>query len=1107
MRATLLLLGSALVVGCVDPSLVPCGDLLCPADSLCVAERCATQLQVDACAPLADGDMCEAGAAPGLCDRGICIASVCGNEIVDLGEGCDDGNLESGDGCRGDCQKLEVCGDAIADTGEGCDDGNENTVDGCDQCVLTTWQARAVIGRAVPGLETSFTMEGIATDRDGNVYIADYDNHRIRRLDPDGQMTTIAGTGVDGFSGDGGPALAAQLYRPRDVAVDGLGNVYIADGFRVRRVDPTGIITTVPGLGSVGAVAVDGIGTLFVAVGNGISKVDTNGTITTLATGLSPFDIALDAAGNVYVANYSTHRILRVDPTGAVTTVAGTTSGYSGDDGPATAAQLSYPNGVALDAAGNLYISEWGNDRIRRVAATGIITTLAGTTAGFAGDGGQAAVAQLAGPEGVAVGADGTVYVADGGNYRLRAIAPTGVITTVAGNGSPFATADAPATSVSIPYPYAVAADSAGSLYISDVDSSSILRVDPSGVLTTVVGIAGGGFGGDGGDARQALLSAPWGISIDPAGNLLIADSANDRIRRVDTNGIITTIAGNGTRGFGGDGGLATSAALNIPYAVAGDSDGNVYIADSSNHRVRKVDANGIITTFAGTGVDATSGDGGPAISAGLQDPTGIAVDAQGRVYIVDLDSNRVRRVDTDGTISTVAGSTQGFSGDEGPATSAQLSRPRGITLDEQGVLYIADSLNGRIRRVGADGVITTVAGSSASTALGDGAVATQAGLYFPTSVAVRQGIIYIADSDDLRVRKVDATQIITTVAGRIDPEGTGPVLQGRLGDPQALVVTSAFTLFAGGTHGVVQALRTGGTILEVVAGRYPQSTPTADLARFRDWTFGAVPGVTADAAGSRIFFTEGNRVHVVTVTNPSSTASWTIATLANTANTAGHADGAAATAGFRSPGGLYFDEAAQHLYVADTGNHAIRRIDLAGGLAAATVTTIAGVLATRGFFGDGGEATAALLYQPQALTRCSNGDLFIADTGNHRVRRIASGTGIITTVLGDGVGASSGEGTPASTFPVNAPQGLACDPTGNLFITSTTTVRLLPSDASGVVDGTRSVQTIYGAQPRTTFPANTTACLSGIAVINATTVQLTDACSGLLVELVRTPQ
>ena len=258
----------------------------------------------------------------------------------------------------------------------------------------------------------------------------------------------------------------------------------------------------------------------------------------------------------------------------------------------------------------------------------------------------------------------------------------------------------------------------------------------------------------------------------------------------------------------------------------------------------------------------------------------------------------------------------------------------------------------------------------------------------------------------------------------------------GHLGDPRELAIGSAFTIVAGGSSGTVQAIRTQPDWLEVVAGRYP-GPGVSNIARYRDFSFGTVGGVAYDETAGLIYLTEtlGNRIDVVTIGDPMNADTWTFAQLA-------------APVMLDGPTGLYLD--GQTLYVADTGNHAIRAIDLTTGL----VTTPFGTAATRGFFGDGGPANAALLFEPRALTRCTNGDFFIADTGNNRIRRVDS-TGTITTILGDGFAASSGEGGPATTFPVNAPQGLDCDALGNLYASSTTVVREITADGNGIVDGT----------------------------------------------------
>jgi hypothetical protein len=350
---------------------------------------------------------------------------------------------------------------------------------------------------------------------------------------------------------------------------------------------------------------------------------------------------------------------------GDINTVAGTgTAGFSGDGGPATSAELAYPYGFAVDGAGNLYIADTVNQRVRKVNSSGVITTVAGTgTRAFSGDGGPATSAELSDPLNLAVDGSGNLYIADSGNHRVRRVDSSGTITTVAGTGTPGFSGDGgPATSAELAYPYGVAVDGSGNLYIADNGNQRVRKVNSSGMITTVAGTGTGGFSGDGGPATSAMLNGADDVAVDDSSNLYIVDNGNQRVRKVDGSGTITTVAGTGSSGFSGDGGPATSAELANPGNVAVDGSGNLYIGDTSNHRVRKVNSSGTITTVAGTGTAGFSGDGGPATSAQLAYPQEMAVDGSGNLYIADRENQRVRKVDPD-TVPPQTTITSGPSG------------------------------------------------------------------------------------------------------------------------------------------------------------------------------------------------------------------------------------------------------------------------------------------------------------------------------------------------------------------------------------------------------------------------------------------------------------
>ena len=341
---------------------------------------------------------------------------------------------------------------------------------------------------------------------------------------------------------------------------------------------------------------------------------------------------------------------------GIITTVAGNGSvTYSGDGGAATNASLNYPYGVVVDAFGDLFIGDFFNNRVRKVGANGIITTVAGNGApAYSGDNGPATNASLYYPEDMALDASGNLFITDTFNNRVRKVNTNGIITTVAGNGGSagYSGDGGPATNAKLGNPCDLAFDASGNLFFSDYYNSRIRKVDTNGIITTVAGNGTYGYSGDGGQATNASLAWPRGVTFDTSGNLLIADYRNNRVRKVNTTGIITTVAGGGTS-YPGDGGPATNASLYYPQGLALDAADNLFITDGSHNRVRKVDANGIITTVAGNGIAGYSGDGGQATNASLYNPTDVAFDTSGNLIIVDCNNNRVRKVNFNSNITT----------------------------------------------------------------------------------------------------------------------------------------------------------------------------------------------------------------------------------------------------------------------------------------------------------------------------------------------------------------------------------------------------------------------------------------------------------------------
>jgi sugar lactone lactonase YvrE len=907
-------------------------------------------------------------------------------------------------------------------------------------------------GDDVPALDSALNNPySVSVDSAGNIYIADTGNRRIRRVDAiTGTVTTVAGNGVDGYSGDGVPATSTRLNDPKGVVKDSAGNIYIADteNNRIRRVDAaSGIITTV--------------------AGNGAAGFWGDATPPTGAQIQAARNVRVDGAGNLYIVDGPNHRIRKVTAevdaeTGfrLITTVAGNGAGtYGGDEGPATAASLRNPHDAWVDSAGNILIADTENNRIRKVdAASGLISTVAGggDPVDGLGDGGPAGGAKLNKPRGVYVDINGDIFIADDGHHRVRKVnAASGIITTVAGNGDGgYLTDGVPATATRLNHPYGVHGDAAGNIYIADKDNKRIRKVSAeNGFITTVAGNGDGTYLGDGLPATATGLNKPPGIFLDAVGNLYIADTDNNCIRKVDAvSGIITTVAGNGDEGYLADGVPATATRLDHPAGAHVDAGGNIYIADTDNKRIRKVDnTSGMITTVVGTGSAGYWGDAVPATQAELDRPNGIFVDAGGNIYIADTENRRIRKVHAiQGIITTIAGNgLSTYAGDNGPAVDASFRNPAGLWVDTTGNIYIADTENQRIRKVDIEtGIIDTIIGNGSSGYTGDGGPAIDATLRDPGDVCVNAaGDIIIADTVNNSIREVYAdTGLISTVAGEASGGFSGdgvPATATKLYFPGDISRDASGHFYIADTeNNRIRKINAVTGIIETVAGNGLRSY-SGDGGPATDAALKQPAGVSIDASGS-IFIadTENHRIRKVDYD------SGVITTVAGNGDSGFSGDDVPASGTkLNKPRGVYVD-AAGNIFIADTENSRIRKVDADTGM----ITTVAGN-GDRGYDGDNGPATGAELNKPNDLWVDTTGNIYIADTENHRIRRVDVATGLITTVAGNGSSDYAGDNGPAIEASLRKPAGISVDADGNLYISDTENQCIRRVDAaSGII-------------------------------------------------------
>lgn len=584
----------------------------------------------------------------------------------------------------------------------------------------------------------------VCFDANDNMYITE--SARIRKIAPNGAITTVAGTGTYGSSGDGGPATVAQVS-PIALVCRPNGELYFFDVKSVRKITSAGIISTIAKWNG------DGFG------GDGGSALLGNfyGT---------RHGLAVDAHGNVYIADSYNRRIRKIDTNGILSTFAGNgTVGFSGDGGPATNAAINVPMAVVIDADGNLLLTDSWNHRIRRVTPDGIISSIAGTgEKGFAGDGGPAIAATLNTPTYLAINPAGELHFHDGERQRIRKVTRTGIITTVVGGDGPYFGADGNSAISAILYsPTNPLIDANGNVYV--IGGYTVRRISPNGRISTVAGNGLYKFvddaSGDGGQATKEAL-APSAIAVDRAGNLFIA--SNYRVRKVTPGGIISTVAGNGqdTTIVGTREDVpATSIGLGLPRSLLFDAAGNLLIGGSGS--IRRVTPSGIISTLPVKAVETADDIGMPTpppVALYLSSIDGMALDARGNLFFVNASTRQIYKVTPDGMISIFAGNGQymtDFGGDGGPATSATFNQLGGtIAFDHDGNLNVTDSGNNRIRKITPDGIIFTAIGTGESGFSGDGGSPINAKLNYPKGVAAgTNGDIYVGDLFNNRIRKI----------------------------------------------------------------------------------------------------------------------------------------------------------------------------------------------------------------------------------------------------------------------------------------------------------------------------------------------------------------
>lgn len=623
----------------------------------------------------------------------------------------------------------------------------------------------------------SIRATGLAIDNSGNIYASNSIGHRVQQISPLGIVKSIAGSGTAG-SADGmgaGASFSFSTFSSSGLALDKSGVLYATDYNynRIRKITPEGLVTTLADYtSSLGqllyprALTIDGAGNIYVTTGSyKILKLTSNGVVTVVAgSGVSshldgkgtaanftaPMGITTDPSGNIYVSD--AYRIRKITPTGVVTTLAG--SGNSGStDGVGVAASFGLIYSLTSDKNGNIYAADATNNKIRKITPAGAVTTLAGSGVAGSKDGAGSA-AQFIMLRSITSDSSGNLYVSEALSSKIRKITPQGIVTSICGSGA--GAEDGSGSAASFFNPSGVAVDNLGNSYIADATNHKIRKITADGIVTTLAGSSSGNGSTDG-VGSNASFNSPRGVAVDSVGNVYVADTLNHKIRKITPSGAVSTLAGSG--GNGSTNGVGAEASFNTPYGLAVDVSGNVYVADTLNRKIRKITSAGEVTTLAGSGVFGSSD--GNATTATFSSPYGVAVDEAGFVYVADLGSHKIRKITSTGNVTTLAGSGSAGAID-GTGIAASFYSPRGITVDSGGNVYVADSSNHKLRKITPAGVVTTIGGGS-SYGFSDG-VANTSKFYSPWGIAVdSSGSLYVGDASNHLVRKIVGPGLFNT--------------------------------------------------------------------------------------------------------------------------------------------------------------------------------------------------------------------------------------------------------------------------------------------------------------------------------------------------------